>query len=303
MEKRENHQIEITSVIGIVLIGIAIVCAAIWLRTGSANTQEEGYGLFSWEPELVGTKEEWGELLNCMDQSGSGVLYQQFSKESLKEETAEEFVCALKKNRKHIYALAGAPEWAYETDGKHIIKWLKRVAAFNLERGSDERIDGLMVDVEPYLLEEWDQEEEARMKLMEGYLEGICKGYEYAKEHGLSYLVCIPSYYDATNKKILEKLIAQGCDGVAVMNYDRTDEAGQIRGEVKLAEQYGKKIINIYELQKAGEHELKEINTYAGEGLDALTRSAGSLQETFAYDKLQFAYHYYTPLREMLADQ
>ncbi len=302
MEERKSHRVEITSAIGILMIGIAIVYVINWLIAGTGQIQEEGYGLFSWEPEIAERKDDWEMLFECMEKSDSGSLYQQFSKEAFKEEITGEFVKELKKRNKHVYALAGAPEWAYETDGKHIVKWLKRVAVFNLERGKDERIDGLMIDVEPYLLEEWEQKGEARQKLMEGYLEGICEGYEYAKEHGISYLVCIPSFYDATNQEILEILIARGCDGVAVMNYDRTDEEGQIRREVELAKKYEKRIINIYELQKAGKHDLKQINTYAQEGLEALWRSSESLQQAFSYDKLQFAYHYYKPLREMLAE-
>ena len=47
----------------------------------------------------------------------------------------------------------------------------------------------------------------------------------------------------------LEKLIQSGCDAVAVMNYDKTDEAGQISGEAELAAKKGRrpdKALSIY---------------------------------------------------------
>ena len=98
----------------------------------------------------------------------------------------------------------------------------------------------------------------------------------------------------------LEKLISYACDGVAVMNYNRRDEYGQMAMEVGFAREYGKEILCIYELQKPGKHELEEINTYANEGLKALWKSRERLEKQFGYDKLGFAYHYYKPLKEML---
>ena len=70
--------------------------------------------------------------------------------------------------------------------------------------------------------------------------------------------------------------------------------------EVGYAREFGKEIICIYELQKAGRHQLEEINTYAEEGMEALWHSAQRLEKQFGYGGLRFAYHYYEPLKELL---
>ena len=133
-------------------------------------------------------------------------------------------------------------------------------------------------------------------------MECIKNAYQFAKQNGLEFIVCVPTFYDAVCENVLEGLFAETCDGVAVMNYNRSDEYGQMEAEVKLAREYNKKIICIYELQKVGKHDLEDINTYAGEGLEALWNSAKNLKEQFNYTKLSFAYHYYEPLKEMLAE-
>lgn len=300
MKKRGTRPIEWTVLIGCILLILAVAGVLVWLWTKAQNhIREKGFGLFVWEEEVI-EEEQWEELASNIEQADVTILYQNFSKRNLNEAKPAPFVKMLYEKGVDVYALVGKAEWAYETDGEHLIKWIRRVAAYNVKQGTDSRIRGIMVDVEPYLLEEWDAGEEARTELMRGYLDGIKKGYVYAKDHGLTYLVCIPTFYDATNDEILQELIAEGCDGVAVMNYNRQDEYGQICKEVDYAMASDKQVICIYELQPSGNHDLEDINTYATVGLDALWESAGQLEEQFDYDKLRFAYHYYSPLREML---
>ena len=112
-----------------------------------------------------------------------------------------------------------------------------------------------------------------------------------------------PYLYDAVDKDMLEELISNGCDGVAVMNYNRRDEYGQIAMETGFAREYGKGIICIYELQKPGNHDLEDENTYANEGMEALWQSSKRLERQFGYERMRFAYHYYRPLKEMLGLQ
>ena len=138
---------------------------------------------------------------------------------------------------------------------------------------------------------------------MNSYLECMERAYEYARQNDLIFWVCIPTFYDATCDEILVSLIADACDGTAVMNYNRTDEYLQMAKEVGYAREYGKQILCIYELQQPGYHYLEEINTYYGPGLEALWQSAERLERQFGYEKLEFAYHYYSPLKEMLEER
>ena len=73
--------------------------------------------------------------------------------------------------------------------------------------------------------------------VMAQFVQNAAKAYEAAKEQNLLVILCIPNFYDSMGmEQSLEKLVRSGCDAVAVMNYDKTDEAGQIFEEAAIAE-------------------------------------------------------------------
>lgn len=148
--------------------------------------------------------------------------------------------------------------------------------------------------------EEWAEDRES---LMQGFADGMTLAHSRAQELGLELLLCVPTFYDADCPQALERLVQHGCDGIAVMNYNRTDEYGQILEEARLAEQYGKRLIHVAELQPPGEHDLTEINTYYHLGLGVLHASWDSLAARIPYQRLSFSYHYYAPLAELLEQE
>ena len=128
---------------------------------------------------------------------------------------------------------------------------------------------------------------------MEQYEKNCEAAYQKAKEYHLAVILCIPNDYDSSGlTEGLEQLIRTGCDGIAVMNYQKQDEAGQIATEVELAVKYEKAVINITELQKPGYHKLTEENTYYYDGLDAVEESWERLRERWDYPGLGFSWHY-----------
>lgn len=261
------------------------------------------YGLFSWSDKVVTDQEQWPELLYCMERTGVTSLYQSFSQESLDSGEAESFIRRMRAAGEAVYMLMGDAEWAYEPEGESLLREIQRAVHYNESCQEEGRIAGVMVDVEPYLLDEWDGSDREREELMESYLSGMENAYQYAASKGLFFWACIPTFYNSSCRGVLEELIADACDGVAVMNYNRQDEYGQMAHEVGYAREYGKKVRCIYELQEAGRHDLEEINTYAQEGLDKLWLSAEGLSRQFGYEGLGFDYHYYEPLKEMLREE
>lgn len=285
-----------------------LICAglAAALLTGACSAwkaryfRDYGFGLFSWD-DAVMEDGEAERLDKCIERTGVTAMYQQFSADSLNSGDASSFVSRMHRQSVDVYALVGEAEWAYEPDGSQLLRSLRRVARYNEKQRRSARIAGVMVDIEPYLLDEWDEGGKARDSLMEDYLSCLQNAYAYTSERDLELWVCIPTFYEATNRKVLKELISNTCDGVAVMNYNRADEYGQMEKEVEYAKRYGKDIICIYELQEPGKHELEEIHTYAEAGLEELWKSSQRLKSQFGYDRLTFAYHYYKPLQELLA--
>ena len=284
--------------------GCALCCVlAAMLLLAGIKTDGPGFGLYSWDERVLEAGGEAEALAACIKEAGVKRIYQEFPREALRDGSASAFVERVKKQQVDVFALFGEVEWARDKNGETVIKAIRRVADYNDGQSRSARITGVMVDVEPYLLDEWSEGSRARKRLMDNYLNSMKAAYAYADEHGLELWLCIPNFYDESLPSVLESLISSACDGIAIMNYDRTDEYMQMAKEVGLAREFGKGVECIFELQEPYQHELEEIHTYATVGLDELWKSAARLEKQFGYDRLQFAYHYYRPLQKMLEEK
>lgn len=133
-----------------------------------------------------------------------------------------------------VYYLTGDASWGLDPDGERLCEAVKEAVAYNrrikrkflARREADGKtwdtipqLAGIVFDVEPYTLEEWDWNPE---KVMEGFVSGMKEAYALAQDYGLEVIVCIPWHYDSKGQqKGLEELIKEGCDSIAVMNYLR----------------------------------------------------------------------------------
>lgn len=268
-------------------------------------------GLFSWSAETVNKTD--GELFKLMKEQGLTVLYQNISSKNSRQEQMSVFVETAMDEGITVYYLTGDESWGLDPDGERLCEAVKDAVAYNrrikrkflARREADGKpwstvpqLAGIVFDVEPYTLDEWDKNPD---KVMNSFVSGMTEAYALAKDYGLEVIVCIPFHYDNKGQqKGLEELIKNGCDSIAVMNYYRGAEIKNIATEIELAQKYGKGIITIYELQKAGGHGVKEINTYYNSGLAALKKSYASLLEAYPEQTISMAYHDYRALKEVL---
>lgn len=252
--------------------------------------------IFSWNntymfPENEELVSDSMRLLECKS------IYQE-----VPADTEEEVVVNFLERRAHegqsVFYLSGAPEWGLENGAKSMISSVDSFQKWNKLAKSGSGFSGIVFDVEPYLTDEWDED---RQSAMEQYVDNCIKTYDYANERSIPIILCIPNFYDSIQlDSELDRLIHYGCDAIAVMNYNKTDELGQISAETAYAKKYGKTIINITELQKPGKHSLKEINTYYNDGLDAVKESWAKIETETNYEKLGFSYHYLKTAIELL---
>lgn len=278
--------------------GMAAACVLLLLAgccPALAEAAEAVGGLFSWEQESALDEPE--ALFALMERYGLSELYQSFAAKAPIGELTD-FLTQARECGIRVYLLDGNAQWAREVKGSSLRKAIKRVTKWNERMPEGVGFAGGMADVEPYLLKEWD--DGRRDELMQTYIKGMCAAYEKARDEGLELLACIPFFYDTTGfSSALEELAEGGCDGFAVMNYFRRDEAGQIRAEAEIAQRFGKRLITIYELQEPGEHGITEKHTYYRAGMDALMESYRRIGEAFAPQRVDIALHCYPALREM----
>ncbi len=176
---------------------------ALFLLVGARQKTEAlpSFGLFSWD-EAVIAEEEKDALASCVKRCGVKMIYQEFSPDSLASGEASGFVTRMKRQSVEVYALMGNAEWAYEPKADTLLESIKQVAAYNRRMKHGARIAGVVVDVEPYLLEEWDAGSDSRRELMECYLSCIKSAYSYTSQNELKLWVCIPNFYDVAELDI-----------------------------------------------------------------------------------------------------
>ncbi|WP_106768831.1 hypothetical protein [Paenibacillus faecalis] len=284
----------------ILIIGITLIVYSAPQKTTDAQSK---YSIYSWNDEVV-SAEERAVLLSILDQMNIGAIYQSFSEELLASQEVESFLSQMVEHNIDVFYLTGEAQWGLEADGASLKEEIMKVDLFNQKVDKQTRMKGIVFDVEPYLLDEWDEaDKKGKVKIIETFIDGLEAAYQVAQDKELIMIVTIPHFYDRYSLYELDRLISLAGDGIAVMNYDRTDEYTQIKNEVNFAQKYGKQVINIAELQKPGVHKLEDINTYYNVGLDELQKSWASLDERFQYPKLSFSYHYYESLKELIYSQ
>ncbi len=268
-------------------LAVLWVGAALLARGQSAPAL--GDGLFAWGGETL-LPENRGALTDTLARLDADVLYQEFPA-GTGAETAAEFLTDMEAAGVEVYCLAGAPEWGLEEDGRSLVEAIDRAAALG------PGVRGVMADVEPYLTPAWDRDSDA---VMERYVSGMAAAREHARGRGLSLIACIPYWYDNDHADALARLMATGCDGVAVMNYYRGAEAEHLRTELELARRAGIPTVCVSEFQQPGTHDLTDKTTYYTDGLEAARESWAAVREALGDGGLSFAYHWYAPVRELL---
>lgn len=186
-----------------------------------------------------------------------------------------------------LYAVDGAPEWILEEDHTSCKEAIDQIYLQNAQK-SGSAIQGIMLDVEPYGLAKWQEEQEA---LMDQYVTTIQVAYTHAQKYGIEVVLCIPYFFDDLGYDEELEALMPYCDEVAIMNYRKEQEWEHIAQEVQLAQQYEKPVSVIYELQAPGTHDLTSIHTYYEDGLAAVQNSFAALQKHES--SLGIVYHEY----------
>jgi hypothetical protein len=281
----------------IILIALAVILAffGVWFFAGRGADKNKapespsfpGNGLFSWHDEVL-EEDEREILFELMKNQGLTELYQDVPLDAPAAQIRD-FAKACEENGIRFYLLIGEPEWALDKNGTNIRAQIQRAALIGCA--------GVMVDVEPGSTDEWKSD---RKPVMTSMTKSFLKGKAAAEENGIEMIVCLSYYYDDYGfEEEIETIVEKGCDALAIMNYNREDEAGQIVSEAALCKKYGKRLINIYELQEVGKYYLEEIHTYREAGLSALQKSRAELIEAFEGQQITFALHEYRALKEM----
>ncbi|MCQ4637264.1 hypothetical protein NE619_11070 [Anaerovorax odorimutans] len=274
------------------------IAAAITIYSRPAEKMVTRTSIFSWSDDLLSDKEKRASLDHAAEQLSIGRVFQAFPKEPDQKET-EKFVKHLNRDGRLCYGLLGKPQWAQDRGLAEAEGRMEALAAYNEQAADGEKLAGVVLDIEPYLLEQWGQD---RQTVMAAFLENMKALYQYAQEKELYTIICVPYWFDNDYSGILESLIQDACDELAVMNYYVGEEYSHIETELGMCKKAGKPIISITEFQSPGYHDLTDEITYYNRGLSAAQDMFEQMKEQIRYKDLSFSYHCLEPVLELLED-
>lgn len=275
------------------LIMIVVLTGSLWLYVIN-RPKDPNLAIFSWDKETVLAEgETTREFLN---QYHIGRLFQSFSSD-LSIAEIQIFRQTLGSDM-DVYQLIGTPEWAKDGGADGLIEQAERVIAINQQLAKNEQLKGVVVDVEPYLLDDFDWDDEV---IQMSFMANMRKLYHYLTEHNLEMITVVPYFYDTKGyTKVLEFLITDASTELAIMNYYRGDEIEHMLYEAELAKDIGIPVTTIYEFKQPGEYDLTERNTYFNEGLNQALFNLQSVTEAFPNQEIYGAFHDLTALKEVV---
>ncbi len=231
------------------------------------------------------------ELLDFCGRTALSNLYIYLGEDPISKTPADyqkrlaEFLREAHARKIQVEALQGNPLWALKENHPLVLAWVKGYLDFNRAHPPEERIDGISLDVEPYLTSDW--ESGNRDKLKAEFLELLSRlraliAAEKVGDH-FHFGLAIPVFY-SREKEFEEELIKQ-VDDVALMDYYDTaiDIIENARFHVELAERLGKKVVIGVETQdliQMGQG--KRRNTFHEEGWEQMEQELAEVAKTFA---------------------
>lgn len=238
-------------------------------------------------------------------------IYHSFLESDFIDGTANRIASKLSLNGIKVYHMTGSPAWYTSKD--YVVPEIDAVYNYNLSvNSSSELITGIIFDIEPYLVDEFLNDQIAGFIQYSDTMVDIS---QYMKSHNLKTGIAIPNWYDvyATDdvsftkdenqraRLALENLI-KNVDITSIMNYNKYGMVDNIADEVAIAKQFDANIESIIEFHRPAGNEVPENVTVWGEDnpLQYTQTQWNAMSKKYNYENLTFSYHYLECILERL---
>lgn len=251
----------------IVLLATACLLTLALSPATAIPRDEPIQGIWAWRFEWISTPEAREELLSFCEDHGYNLILMQVHLDKNSDpmvfrdpEAMRALVVDAAARGIAVEALDGAKDMALEENWPRTLQILDAVLTFNETLPDDAKLAGMHYDIEPYIMPEWKQGGETRLKIMQDLLAFYVLARAEIEERGQGMvLACdIPFWYD--NKvdpddncvlefngetKNLHKHIQDLCDYVGIMSYRRHATGSNsvtyhVESELAYAEEIGK---------------------------------------------------------------
>lgn len=135
----------------------SVLCLTIGFLFGFSSVEQKSKATWIWQADKIG--EEKREILTFSKQNQIDILYVRMDM-NRPFDYYRSFIREASAQGIKVHAVAGHPAWALKSHQDRMLKIVNWVKQYNREAQEDERIQGIQLDIEPYLLPEWQQDQE-----------------------------------------------------------------------------------------------------------------------------------------------
>ncbi|UYZ12754.1 hypothetical protein A6764_18405 [Brevibacillus sp. WF146] len=170
-----------------------LLCLAAGLLVGFSSPDKGKKATWIWQAELIDTQRH--EILDFAKSQGINLIYLRIDREK-PFDYYRPFIREARLAGIDVHALGGHPRWALAVDRERmlgLVDWVKR---YNRSVDQEERIRGVHLDIEPYLLDEWYDDQPAVLKQWMGNIEAFVAAAR--EEDGLEVGTDLAVWFDHT---------------------------------------------------------------------------------------------------------
>jgi len=244
--------------------------------------------LWVWKIDPISNLRQRKELFKLCQRGNISILYQFFPE--FTERPSDEYFASLAEFLREAHeleieveGLTGNPVWSLAENHHLLLNWIQFFLDYNKERPEEERLDGVSLDVEPYLTAEWNYDKE---RIKKEYIELLQKSKALVDSYEQHFRVgvAIPFFYDKEDDGGFERSILDNVDYLALMAYYDTAKyiIDKSRFHINLAKEANKRVaIGIETQDLIAMKQGKRRNTFIEEGLEAMERELEVVKQKF----------------------
>jgi hypothetical protein len=252
---------------------------AIFLTGFSSQEEKPWKATWLWQTSLITTEPD--QILSFAKDQGVNMLYLQIDT-TKSPAYYQSFVKRAREAGIEVHALGGQSSWVLEENRKRVQALVNWVIQYNQTVSDSEKLVGIHLDIEPYLLPEWKTNKDA---IIQQWMETVEAYVEQMKQAPTVEVSCdMPFWLDSTplpndpTTMLSEWLISQH-DHVTIMAYrDHAEGPNSISSlvpqELGIADALGKKIVIGVETKQSSEGDFvsfyEEGNSYMNSELSKL---------------------------------
>lgn len=287
--------------------GLLLLIVSAALMAGFTQADEPQQATWVWQAERIVSNPE--QLLSFAKNNQIDVMYLHIHPD-VPESAYRQFVRQAAKEGIEVHALAGDSTWALPEYRGRMMDFLHKIQHYNAQAAEDERFRGIHLDIEPYVLPQW---EEDANEIIHAWMDNLDVFLEAGRKEGsLEFGVDIPVWFDGyagtdPSDASLAESVMKRFDYTTLMAYRHELEGDNgilalIREEMAIGDRLGTKVlVGINAKPMPGEEHTTFANQGAAAMNDALKQIGASLAGHSSYGGT--AVHDYRYWNDLLAQQ